>query len=171
MRLKLNDILRIIFLTLFLLLCIIVFYKDYTLGIGHIPKYYKTKGYQTIHIYSSQNRYGAYDKYGKLVKSGPAGLGKMGFKTKIGTYFFYTKRGGANCVSHKYGGKIPYCMFYYKGYAIHAGALKNDKGKKNLSHGCIHVSYNDAKWLHDVFAKGDSYKTTKIEIEDYDPRI
>jgi len=85
-------------------------------------------------------------------------------RTVTGTYRIYAKR-GADCVSSKYpvdkpGAKTPYCMFFYKGYAIHGS---NNVPDHNASHGCIRVSESDAKWLTDNFLSIG----TKVVVKPY----
>lgn len=63
---------------------------------------------------------------------------------------------GENCQSSKYpldrngGAPMPYCMHYYKGYAIHGSTLS---GFVNRSRGCIRLFYSDAKWLNEDFVR------------------
>lgn len=41
---------------------------------------------------------------------------------------------------------VPYTMYYYRGYAIH-GAYWHKKFGTPVSHGCVNVAPNHAKWL------------------------
>ncbi|MGE3920105.1 MAG: L,D-transpeptidase [Gammaproteobacteria bacterium] len=104
----------------------------------------------------------AYDSNGHLVKSGIASGGQnycsdlhRGCHTPVGTFFVYSK-GGAGCKSSKFplgkgGAPMPYCMFFHGNYAIHGSY--HVSGSKNLSHGCIRVTPNDALWLTRNFMK------------------
>jgi len=98
---------------------------------------------------------------GRLVKSGRASGGK-GYcpdvrrrcRTPVGHFRVNAKR-GAGCKSSKYplprgGAKMPYCMFFYRGYAIHGS---NNVPNHNASHGCIRVHPPAAKWLNHNFLR------------------
>jgi len=102
----------------------------------------------------------AYDN-GRLVRSGRASGGK-GYcpdvrrrcRTPVGHFRVNAKR-GAGCKSSKYplpngGAKMPYCMFFYRGYAIHGS---NNVPNHNASHGCIRVHPPAAKWLNHNFLR------------------
>lgn len=101
----------------------------------------------------------AYNSRGRLVKTGIASGGK-GYCRDVGRrcltvrgQFSVHHKGNANCKSSKYplgkgGAPMPYCMFFYRGYAIHGS---HDVPKYNASHGCIRVLPKDAAWLHRNF--------------------
>lgn len=101
----------------------------------------------------------AYSAKGRLINTGRASGGRsycadVGRRclTPGGTFTVY-RRGNADCVSSKFplgrgGAPMPYCMFFYKGYAIHGSP---DVPDYNASHGCIRVLPEAAKWLHENF--------------------
>lgn len=106
--------------------------------------------------------FGAYDTNGDLLRWGPASggaqfcpLSKKSCRSATGLHTIF-KMGGSNCKSRSYpvvtkgGAPMPFCMFYYKGYAIHASSLS---GFVNRSRGCIRLFFNDAMWLNQKFAK------------------
>ncbi len=105
--------------------------------------------------------FAAYDPEGHLVRWGPATGGRSwcpmlhrSCRSAAGYYRIYRKK-GLDCFSNKYpiitkgGAPMPYCMFYYKGFAIHASTLS---GFTNESRGCIRLFFDDAKWLNTEFA-------------------
>jgi len=104
-------------------------------------------------------RWYAYDSSGYLVSSGRASGGKnycpdLGrrCKTPVGKFRVYRK-GSRYCKSSKFpigrgGAPMPYCMFFYHGYAIHGSP---DVPNWNASHGCIRVEPHAAQWLHGNF--------------------
>lgn len=102
----------------------------------------------------------AYDPEGNRVMTGSASGGKdfcedVGepCRTITGTFRLYNKR-GINCSSGEYpvetegGAKMPYCMYFYQGFTIHA-AYEVPYG--NSSHGCVRVLPSAAKWLNEEF--------------------
>jgi L,D-transpeptidase ErfK/SrfK len=116
-------------------------------------------GYKRIIVDPNAQAFGAYDENGNLVRWGPASLGRdwcpdihIGCRSKAGAFKVYEKR-GEGCFSSKFpvpdgGAPMPYCMFFNRGYAIHASELPG----YNASHGCIRVFYEDAEWLNHEFA-------------------
>ena len=43
---------------------------------------------------------------------------------------------------------MPYCMYFFQGYTIHAGY---EVPTYNASHGCVRVFSSAAKWLNEQF--------------------
>ncbi len=103
----------------------------------------------------------AYDAQGQRIKTGRgsggatwcADIGRS-CKTVQGYFSVYHKK-GADCKSSKYpvgkgGAKMPHCMFFHRGYAIHgSGHVPN----YNASHGCIRVTPSAAQWLNNNFMR------------------
>lgn len=126
-------------------------------------------GRKTIKINLSQLTWAAYTPDGALVKSGPVSGGrdycpdiKRGCRTPTGTYTVYRKQ-GPECKSSKFpvgkgGAKMPYCMHFNKGYAMHGS---NSVPGYNASHGCVRMLVEDARWLNQEFVNVGS---TKVHI-------
>jgi hypothetical protein len=128
-----------------------------------IPSSWDTAGKKVFVFDPKKYTWAVYDKKGSLVKSGKASGGKNycpdlneSCRTVIGTYQVNNKK-GAHCKSSQFpikanqesgGAAMPYCMYFHEGYAIHGA---NNVFRKHTSHGCIHVSKQDAKWLHEKF--------------------
>ena len=103
--------------------------------------------------------WGAYESNGQLVKWGPISSGrdycsdiKRSCKTITGIYYVFNKK-DAKCRSNIFpvgrgGSEMPYCMFFYKGYALHGS--NEVKGYRD-SHGCVRLFTRDAKWLNENF--------------------
>ncbi|ASQ46717.1 L,D-transpeptidase [Legionella clemsonensis] len=103
----------------------------------------------------------AYDAEGNRVMTGSASGGKdvcdenqnQSCRTVTGTFHVYHKR-GIDCRSGEYpvettgGAKMPYCMYFFQGYTIHAGY---EVPMANTSHGCVRVFPSAAKWLNEQF--------------------
>ncbi len=102
----------------------------------------------------------AYDAEGHRVMTGSASGGKdicedvgKPCRTVTGTFRVYNKH-GVSCKSGEYpvetegGAKMPYCMYFFQGFTIHAGY---EVPMYNASHGCIRVLPSAAKWLNEEF--------------------
>jgi hypothetical protein len=103
----------------------------------------------------------AYSPEGNRVMTGSASGGKdhcdentnQSCRTVTGTFRVYNKR-GLECRSGEYpvettgGAKMPYCMYFFQGFTIHA-AYEVPYG--NTSHGCVRVLPSAAKWLNEQF--------------------
>ncbi|KTD04946.1 L,D-transpeptidase [Legionella feeleii] len=102
----------------------------------------------------------AYDPEGNRVMTGAASGGKdfcedvgQPCRTVTGTFHVYNKR-GIDCRSGEYpvettgGAKMPYCMYFNRGFTIHAAY---EVPYANSSHGCIRVLPSAAKWLNEQF--------------------
>lgn len=103
----------------------------------------------------------AYDEDGNRVMTGSASGGKdacdensnQSCRTVTGTFRVYNKR-GLECRSGEYpvettgGAKMPYCMYFFQGFTIHAAY---EVPYANTSHGCVRVLPSAAKWLNEQF--------------------
>jgi len=132
------------------------------MSLSPLPDHVLQTGHRLLIIDLRVFAFGAYDPEGDLVYWGPATGGKMycsdtqeDCRSVAGKFKIYRIQ-GENCMSSKYpidragGAPMPYCMHYYKGYAIHGSTLS---GFVNRSRGCIRLFYNDAKWLNKDFVK------------------
>jgi L,D-transpeptidase ErfK/SrfK len=126
-------------------------------------------GARQVIIKLNLQAFGAYDGDGHLVHWGPISGGKgwcpdvgRACNTKTGS-FKIMRKGNASCASSKYpigkgGAKMPYCMFYHGGYAMHGSTLPGH----HASHGCIRMYADDAKWLNQEFTTSGK---TRVIIE------
>lgn len=138
--------------------------KYYTLdkrGRSYFPKQIRSPGHKTFIFDPNEAAWAAYDADGNRVMTGSASGGKdfcdedasKTCRTVTGTFRVYNKR-GINCKSGEYpvetmgGAKMPYCMYFFQGYTIHAGY---EVPAYNASHGCIRVLPSAAKWLNEQF--------------------
>ncbi len=92
-------------------------------------------------------------------------------RTVTGSFKVYRKR-GEDCRSSEFpidtegGAKMPYCMYFFRGYTIHAGY---GFAHGNTSHGCIRVLPSAAKWLNESFMTlGTQVVVLSYEKEDGD---
>ena len=120
----------------------------------------------------------AYDEQGQRVMTGSASGGKdycedvgKPCRTVTGNFRVYNKR-GENCKSGEYpvetvgGARMPYCMYFFRGFTIHAAY---EVPESNSSHGCVRVFPSAAKWLNEEFITiGTQVTVMSYEDEDGD---
>lgn len=110
----------------------------------------------------------AYDETGELKRWGPISGGKRFCKdtkkpcpTLPGDFIVY-REGTEKCKSRKFpigkgGAKMPYCMFYDGGYAIHGSYSVPGY---HASHGCVRTFIDDARWLNEYFVQKGRTRVT-----------
>ncbi|MCE3044579.1 MULTISPECIES: L,D-transpeptidase [Legionella] len=140
-------------------------YQDDTRGQNAFPMTWNTNGKKLFVFDPKAYAWAAYDAQGNRVMTGSAS-GGMDFcqdidescRTVVGTFQVFNKK-GADCKSSEFpiaktpggkegGAKMPYCMHFHDGYAIHAAY---EVPRRNSSHGCIRVLPGAAKWLNQNF--------------------
>lgn len=132
------------------------------LDIAPFPAQMNTGGKKLVLVDLSKLAFGAYDAQGQLLRWGPVSGGKNfcpdiqePCTTPPGTYSVTVKR-GADCFSSTFpvdtagGAPMPYCMFFYQGYALHGSEVVPGY---NASHGCVRLYTEDAEWLSEEFTK------------------
>lgn len=112
----------------------------------------------------------AYNEHGQLVKWGPIASGRdkcpdsaNSCKTLTGIYRVFSKE-NEKCKSDVYpigkgGAKMPYCMYFHKGFAMHGSS---DMPGFRASHGCVRMFIPDAKWLNEEFVDVTSEKNNTL---------
>lgn len=125
------------------------------MDISPFPYFMDTKGKKLIVLDLRKHAFGAYDGSGYLVHWGPASGGKgwcpdvnRRCTTPRGSFFIFRK-GDVYCKSTKFpipegGAPMNFCMYFYKGFAMHAGDLPGF----HASHGCVRLFFEDAEWLN-----------------------
>ncbi len=129
------------------------------LDLSPFPDTIKTNGKKLLIVNLGLHAFGAYNEEGRLVHWGPVSGGKGWCpdikhycNTAVGTFQVIQKE-GPKCVSPKYpvetggGAPMPWCMHYYRGFALHGSTLPGF----HASHGCIRLFKDDAKWLNQHF--------------------
>lgn len=136
------------------------------MDISPFPSQINPPGRSLIKVNLSKLAWGAYDSSGDLVRWGPASGGKdycpdikRGCRTVSGQFTVYSEQ-GPGCVSSVYprprgGAPMPYCMHFFKGYALHGSASVPGQ---NASHGCVRLFVEDAQWLNQDFVNPGSTK-------------
>lgn len=129
------------------------------IDISPFPDTIEPSADNSIHISLSLLAWGAYSAKGDLLRWGAISGGKdyckdvkRECKTRPGNFRVYYKKGG-DCISKKFpvgkgGAKMPYCMFYDGGYAMHGSYTVPGY---HDSHGCVRMFIPDAKWLNQNF--------------------
>jgi lipoprotein-anchoring transpeptidase ErfK/SrfK len=142
---------------------------DY-MDLSPFPNTIKATGQKLVIVNLGLQAFGAYDENGNLVHWGPVSGGKGWCPdahrycyTAVGSFKVISKE-GPECVSTKFpmetegGAPMPYCMYYYRGFALHGSTLPGF----NASHGCIRLFVEDAEWLNKHFLKeGDQVIVTR----------
>lgn len=140
-------------------------------SLSPFPQHIAAPGERVVYIDLKVFAFAAYDAQGKQVYWGPATGGKSwcddldeDCSSATGSYRIYRIQ-GENCESSRFpietngGAPMPYCMHYFKGFAIHGSTLM---GFENRSRGCIRTFDDDAKWLNHFFVE----KGTKVVVRD-----
>lgn len=153
--------------------------SPYATSDAPIAEYIHPLGEKLVVIDPREHVWGAYNLNGKLIRWGIASAGanfcadtRLSCRTKSGSFRIYLM-GESNCSSNKYpipggGSPMPYCMYFHGNQALHGS---NEVEYENISHGCVRVHIDDAKWLRYHFVEGpdsnNNYLGTKILIKDY----
>ncbi len=140
----------------------------------------KPRGEKLIIFDPNEHMWGAYNERGKLVHWGLATAGAdwcpdMGENchTESGHFRIFSL-GDMDCISHTFpipdgGAPMPYCMYFNGGQAIHGS---DEVQYANLSHGCIRVTVDDARWLRYHFVERPNsenhYRGTEVIIKPYE---
>lgn len=143
------------------------------LDLSPFPAQMSTGGKNLVLVDLSKLAFGAYNSQGQLLRWGPVSGGKDFCKdiqepctTPPGNYFITVKK-GSDCFSSVFpvdtqgGAPMPYCMFFYQGYALHGSPAVPGY---NASHGCVRLYTEDAQWLNEEFTKIG----TKVVVLDND---
>ena len=121
--------------------------------------------------------WGAYDQHGNLVKWGPISSGSdrcsdnssPTCRTMTGIFQVFSKE-NERCKSNifpvgKGGAKMPYCMYFHKGLALHGSP---DIPGYRASHGCVRMFVRDAKWLNEQWVEAsnasNNFMGTKVIV-------
>lgn len=136
-------------------------------------------GEKVIVINPRIHMFGAYDASGNLLRSGTATAGgswcpdiHRSCRTKVGSFRIYTL-GSSGCRSKRYplphgGAPMPYCMFFNGNQGLH-GSYQVVRG--NVSHGCVRVHVEDARWIRFNFVdgphSGNGYRGTRVIVRPY----
>ncbi|WP_028388070.1 L,D-transpeptidase [Legionella fairfieldensis] len=135
-----------------------------------------SEGEKQVIVDQDKLAWGAYDSNGQLVKWGPISSGRdkcsdssHSCRTMTGIFRFFSKE-NERCRSNVYpvgkgGAKMPYCMYFHKGFALHGS---QDMPGYRASHGCVRMFTQDAEWLNHHFvelsSENNHYMGTKVIV-------
>ncbi len=106
-----------------------------------------------IAVSLSEQRLWAYEGV-RLVHEFEVSTGAADSQTLVGTFRIYSKAKSANMESQNYDvPAVPYVLFYDKDYALH-GAYWHDAFGTPVSHGCVNLRVDDARWLFEWASVG-----------------
>jgi len=90
----------------------------------------------------------------QLVRSFVVSTGLATYPTVTGQYHVYVRYRYADMAGVGwYLAKVPYVMYFYKGYGLHGTYWHNNFGTP-MSHGCINFKIEDAAWVYDFTTIG-----------------
>jgi lipoprotein-anchoring transpeptidase ErfK/SrfK len=127
---------------------------------ARLPLKIPRPGEKIIIVNPRIHSWGAYSSEGNLLRTGLATAGakwcadvKRACRTKVGVFRIFSL-GEANCKSTRYplgkgGAPMPYCMYFNNNQGLHGS---HEVVEDNISHGCVRLNINDAKWIRYQFA-------------------
>ena len=106
-----------------------------------------------IAVSLAEQRLWAYEGM-RLVRQFQVSTGTVDNQTLAGLFRIYSKNKSANMDSQDYDvPAVPYVLFYDKDYALH-GAYWHDAFGTPVSHGCVNLRVDDARWLYEWASVG-----------------
>jgi len=133
-------------------------------------------GEKQIIVDQEKLAWSAYDAEGNLLMWGPISSGRdkcsdssKSCRTLTGIFRMFSKE-NIRCTSDvfpigKGGAKMPYCMYFHKGFALHGS---DDIPGQRASHGCVRMFIPDAKWLNENFvelsSERNNFMGTKVTV-------
>lgn len=147
--------------------------------VSPFPRYISIQGRKLIVVDQNKLAWGAFNEQGELQWWGPISSGKnycpdvrRNCQTITGGFQVFNKK-GSDCISNVFpvedggGAKMPYCMFFYRGYALHGSS--EVPGYRD-SHGCVRIFKKDAKWLNQNFietpSEANNHQGTRVIVQE-----
>ena len=79
--------------------------------------------------------------------------------TVVGTFHVYVKYESTRMQGPGYDlPNVPHVMYFYQGYGLHGTYWHNNFGTP-MSHGCVNLSVDDARWLYNWASVGTKVVT------------
>ena len=108
---------------------------------------------------------------GQVLKTIPVSLGKPATPSSSGTMLIISKEAARNLRDDAFGYDVPVThamRLTWGGEFIHAAPWSvPSQGKRNVSHGCVNMSTENAAWLFDIAQIGDpvTVKGTEVNLK------
>ncbi len=140
------------------------------LDFSPFPLKIKAEGEKEVIVDQDKLAWAAYDPQGQLVKWGPISSGRdkcsdssRSCRTMTGVFRFFSKE-NEKCRSNVYpigkgGAKMPFCMYFHKGFALHGAS---DIPGFRASHGCVRMFTRDAEWLNHEFVEINNEQSNSL---------
>lgn len=117
-----------------------------------VPQPAVTTG-RSLMVDLSDSRIYAYED-GKLVRNALASMGRAATPTVQGSFTVQRKYDAQTMTGPGYYlPGVPWILYFYAGYAIHGTYWHNNFGQP-MSHGCVNLPPDEAKWFYDFAALG-----------------
>jgi LysM repeat protein len=108
---------------------------------------------RSIMVDLSDSRIYAYED-GRLVRNALASMGRAATPTVQGSFTVQRKYEAQTMTGPGYYlPGVPWILYFYSGYAIHGTYWHNNFGQP-MSHGCVNLPPEEAKWFYDFAALG-----------------
>lgn len=147
--------------------------------VSPFPRYIESQGEKLILVSQKELAWAAYSDEGELVWWGPisSGSGRCSVDGKCVTppgSFRIIRKQDIDCISTVFpvrangesgGAEMPYCMHYYRGFALHGSSLVPGY---RASHGCVRMFIEDARWLNEEFIElpgAGGLKGTRVIVD------
>lgn len=112
-----------------------------------IPQRVNKEAKQIIVVLSLQKVF-VYEK-GVLINDFIVSTGLPNTPTVLGSYQIYTKYDSTRMTGEGYDmPNVPWTMYFYQGYSFHGTYWHSNFGQP-MSHGCVNMKTEEAKWLYD----------------------
>jgi lipoprotein-anchoring transpeptidase ErfK/SrfK len=110
------------------------------------------EGKQIVVDLSKQQVYAYQD--GELLKTFVVSSGLPAYPTVVGDFSIYLRYTAQRMIGPGYDlPGVPWVMYFYQGYGLHGTYWHNNFGHP-MSHGCVNMKTDEAKWLYDWAPNG-----------------
>lgn len=116
------------------------------------PEATNPDGKQIVVDLSEQQVYAYQD--GALLKTFVVSTGLPAYPTVVGDFNIYLRYTSQRMIGPGYDlPGVPWVMYFYQGYGLHGTYWHNNFGHP-MSHGCVNMKTDEAKWLYDWAPNG-----------------
>ena len=116
------------------------------------PQPTSPEGKQIVVDLSEQRLYAYQD--GTLLNTFVVSTGVAAYPTVVGDFSIYLRYSSQRMIGPGYDlPGVPWVMYFYQGYGLHGTYWHNNFGTP-MSHGCVNMKTDEAKWLYDWAENG-----------------